>query len=226
MRRVYRAFGGFRLVLGAVVFAAGFAFQNSLQFGPSTVLMIAGSIIALSGAINVYLVMIFSALYPVVLYTLGWLVFGGWQDESLIQHITDRLDHVGAYIGMGIITLPVMFWYMNKSWWYMVDEFSLAEPPSDTTNPNAFDYGVVELCGDHFMAAVTLTDQGVILDRRNFKPVVLPWDRIRQIKPVLEPSPLAELSLANDDGGLLLVDIPWNPDFFGLVPSAVKIVTS
>ncbi len=226
MRRVFRAFGAIRLFLGAMVFAVGFAFQDTLQFGPSTVLMIIGSIIALSGAISLLLVIILTALYPLMLYSFGWLIFGGWVDSSLAQHVTDRLDSIGLYIGLGIITTPLWYWYANKSWLLMADEFSLADAPSDTINSKAFDIGAVELCGDHFIAAVTLTDQGVILDRRNFKPVVLPWRWISRLKPVLEPTPLAELSLANDRGGFLVVDIPWNPDFFGLVPKSVNIVTS
>ncbi|MEE4163903.1 MAG: hypothetical protein V2I25_15480, partial [Woeseiaceae bacterium] len=72
-----------------------------------------------------------------------------------------------------------------------------------------------------YFAAATITEQGLILDRRNFKPVVLPWRWVVSVKPdetVRDPARTAVIAMRNDNDEFLTFSVPWNRDLLELTP--------
>ncbi len=88
-----------------------------------------------------------------------------------------------------------------------------------THSPELFEFGVVDLTGSPYLAAVTITQQGIILDRRNFDPVVLPWHWVLSIKPDVNADPrfsTAMVAMRNDNNDYLTLSIPCTDELLRL----------
>jgi len=115
--------------------------------------------------------------------------------------------------------MPLNFYYHNRSWYFMAEKFSLDENAADTPHPELFAFGVVDLTGSPYLAAATITEQGLILDRRNFDTVILPWRWVLSIEPDSDAGPRhpsAVVAMRNDDNDYLTLSVPWNKDLLKL----------
>jgi len=93
----------------------------------------------------------------------------------------------------------------------MLDRFANDESPSDLLYREAFAVGVFDPTGSPYVAGVTLTDQGIILDRRQLSPLVLPWRWIVSEPPDVESrdaSQQAAVSMRSDQDEFLTLSIP------------------
>jgi hypothetical protein len=211
--------GFLRILFGAVIVALALAFRDSLGEIWTGGLVLLGAVIGVSGTASVLLVIAYYLVIPFVYIGFMWLLSDVWRGSYYTDTLARNYGYLYFFWSAGLLTLPLIFYYANKSWFFMVNNFSLDEEPADTPYPELFAVGVVDLTGDPYLAAATITEQGLILDRRNFAPVILPWKWVTSVEPSKDPDPRfpsAVVAMRNDDDEFLTLTVPWNEDLLKL----------
>ncbi len=220
MRSVFRLLGGIRLVLGALIVAIALTFQNYIGEIWTIVLVLIGTAIGTSGTVSVYLGIAWVLAFPFAMMGLMWLMKDFWRDVWFSDFIRGHSYILYFYWIIGLVSIPIHIWYDNQSWLFMVRKFGLDQRPVDTKIPELHSFVVVDLTCSQYFEAFTITDQGIILDRRNFAPVILPWRWVESITPAKEsPRPAAVVAMKNDNNDYLTLDVPWNEDILKLNPN-------
>ena len=188
-------------------------------------LILIGAIVGVSGLVGVFLLAAYFILLPVALVGAGWLIFDSWTGESFSDALVRSSVLIKAYWVMGMIGLPVTIWQLNQSWFFMVRNFSVDENPGDTAYPELFATGMIEVTDSTYFGAVTFSEQGLVLDRRNFSPVVLPWKWVLSVDPVSDAQtsrPRAQVQMRNNEDEFVTLTIPWNAELLRLNTARLK----
>lgn len=183
------------------------------------VLIIVGAVIGVSGIASVLLLIAYYLILPFAYIGVIWLTLEIWDGAYYSDVLRKNYGYLYFFWAAGLIALPLIFYYQNKSWFFMAKKFSLDEKPSDTPHPELFAVGVVDLTGSPYLAAATITEQGLILDRRNFDTVILPWQWVLSIEPDNNADPrypCAVVAMRNDDNDYLTLSVPWNEELIEL----------
>jgi len=216
MRRAYRLFGTVRLAFGTGIVLAGFLLSDTVGDFWTGAVILSGAIIGVSGVAGLLLLIAYYFILPFAFFGVFWLLFDVWDGVRYTDLITKRLDWVYAFWALGLAGIPATFYQLNRPWFFMAKHFALDTDPGDTEDDNAFVSGMMEISGDVFFSAVTLTDRCIVLDRRNFDTLVLPWKWIRSIKRdphANEREPRAVIAMKNDTQDYLTLIVPWMPAF-------------
>ncbi len=219
VRRIFRIIGGVRFIGGAIIVAIALLNRELLGEFWTAAIVLPGAAIAVSGLLSIYFILIYYFVITVIWTVLQWLIFEFADGATYFEYLQDNpRSFYGTWLVLALMT-PFILWQLNRSWHFMVRHGGLDEEPSDTPFPELHAYGMVEITGDVYLAAATITEQGLILDRRNFTPVVLPWKWVRSIKPSAEaPDVTADVSLRNDANEMLTVSVPWNKALLEMTP--------
>lgn len=196
-----------------------FALQSQLGEVWAGLLILFGALIGVSGLINVILILAYYALIPVIFIGAGWLVFDSWNDLSFADALRKNGDFIKIYWVVGLFGTPLTIWQLNQSWFFLVRNFALNEEAADTLHPELIAFGLIQISDSYYDGAATITEQGLILDRRNFKPVVLPWNWVISIDSVEDssfPNPVARVRMRNDENEFVTMNIPWNEELLNL----------
>ena len=219
MRRFFRLIGFARLLVGAAIVAAAFANQERLGEFWTGILVLAGASVGVAGTASALLLIAYFLVLPFAYIGLIWLLADVWDGSYYSDTLNRYRGILYMFWASGLVALPLVFYYHNKSWFFMTEHFALDEEPTDTPLPELFTSGIVDLTGSQYLASVTITEQGLILDRRNFSPVVLPWQWIQSIGPDEEADPKypsAVVAMRNDEAEFLTLSVPWNEDLMKL----------
>ncbi len=219
MRSVFRFLGGLRFVFGAAIVAIALLFQSNLGEIWTGALVLAGVAIAVSGMVTIFLMVVYFAVMPFVFLGITWFLADFWDGYTYMDHVRANPWAIYFMWASGLFSLPLTLWSLNRSWFFMVQNFAVDDEPTDTAVPELHAWGSINITGDPYLAAVTITEQGLIIDRRNFSAVILPWKWIKSIQPVPEEKlPTARVAMQNGSNEFLTIDIPWNPDLMELKP--------
>ncbi len=219
MRRLFRLIGGIRFVIGILIIGTALFYRDQIGEVWAGIAVLIGSMIAFAGLAVAYIVVALWAVFPFVYLWLTWLVMESWDETWFSDYLRSKMGLVYFFWGVCVILAPFIIWQSNKTWFYMVRHFSLDADPTDIDIPELQAIGSIVISGEVYFGAATITDQGLILDRRNFAPVVLPWKWVRSVKPDTEASaPTAIVALKNDGAEQLSIDVPWNPGLLELRP--------
>lgn len=200
-------------MFGTLLVLLSFALQSHLGEVWTGLLILCGAVIAVSGLIGVLFIVAYYAIFPVVFIGAGWLIFDSWNDLSFVDALRKNSDRIIFYWIVGVIGIPLTIWQLNDSWFFLVKNFAVDDEPTDTSHPELIAFGLAQISDNYYDLAATITEQGIILDRRNFKPVVLPWKWIISVDPVddsADSSRLARVRMRNDNDEFVTMNIPWN----------------
>ncbi len=225
MRRIFRLLGLIRLATGTAIVLAAFLFRENLGEVWTGILILLGAAIGVSGFASVLLMIAYNVVLPFIYIGILWLVTDIWDGSYYSDTLRRSYGYLYFYWGVGLIALPVAFYYMNQSWFFMVKNFAVDELPTDTPHPELFATGILDLTGSPYLGAATITEQGLILDRRNFSPVILPWRWVTSIEPDKDANPRfpsARVAMRNDDDQYLTLTIPWNEALLDLNTTRLK----
>ncbi len=225
MRRFFRFVGFVRFGLGVTVVAIGFLVREQLGEPGSAGLVLLGAAIGVSGTASVLTMVAFYLILPFGYIGVIWLTMDVWDGSYYTDTLNKYYGFLYFFWASGLIALPLGVYYQNKSWFFMVNNFALDEEPTDTAHPELFAFGIVDLTGSPYFAAATITEQGLILDRRNFAPVVLPWRWVTSIEPNPDADsrqPSAIVAMKNDNNEFLTLCVPWNEELLKLNSARLK----
>lgn len=215
MRRFFRLVGLTRLIVGFAIIVVAFALRSNIGEGWTGLLVLLGASIGVAGFTSLLLYIAYYLILPAIFVFVIWISMEFWDGYSYLDSLRKNFGYVLAFWVSGVIGLPIALYYLNRSWFFMADKFSLNEAPSDTRHPELSAFGLVDITGDPYFAAATITEQGLILDRRNFAPVILDWRWVESIKPDVEGdarSPSAVLALRNNHNDYLTLSIPCSEE--------------
>lgn len=219
MREAFRRMGRLRFTIGVAIIVAAFVLRGDIGEVWTGVLVLVGSVVAVSGVATVLFMVIYVGVLPFVFHAVIWLTSTYWDGMWFSDHVRKNAGFTYFWWILGLLTVPLHFYYGNRSWFFMARNFGLDEPPVDTQHPELYQFGVVDLTGSIYFAAVTITEQGIIIDRRHFDTVVLPWRWVRSVDadPEADPRvPKAIVAMRNDDNEFLTLSIPLNRDLLNL----------
>ena len=225
MRRLFRLVGLLRFLIGAAIVAAGLWLRGDVGEIWTVVMVLVGAGIAVSGFTSALLLIAYYGVFPFLLIGVLWLLKDFWNGSYYSDTLERSYGYLYFYWAIGLVLLPLQYYHYNSSWFFMVRHFAVDEPPTDTPHQELIAVGVVDFTGSQYFAAATITEQGLILDRRNFKPVVLPWRWVESVKPdetVRDPARAAVISMRNDNDEFLTFSVPWNRDLLELTPGDLK----
>ena len=211
--------GTIRFALGVAIVIAAFLQRDAIGEAWTGALIIFGAIVAVAGLVSVVLIALYAFVVPFIYLGLLWLATDFWDDAYFSGFVRQNIGILYLIWAGALVAMPLFYYYKNKSWFFMVKRFALDEVPADTPHPELHAFGLVDLTGSPYLAAATITEQGIILDRRNFNTVVLPWRWILSVEPDKQSDsrlPSAVVAMRNDDNDYLTLSIPWNEDLLKL----------
>ena len=219
MRRVFRLIGTIRFAIGTAIVLIAFVLRSDVGEVWTGILILLGAVVGVSGVTSGLLLISYYFILPFGYIGVIWLTSEIWDGASYSDVLRQNYGYLYFFWAVGLFVLPLIFYQHNKSWFFMTKKFSLDVEPADTQHPELFAVGVVDLTGSPYLAAATITEQGLILDRRNFDPVILPWHWVLSIEPDshADPrSPTAVVAMRNDDNDYLTLSVPWNEELLEL----------
>ena len=218
MRRVFRLIGGIRFVLGATIVLVAFLLRSQLGELWTGLLILFGAVVGVSGLIAVLLIIAYYIVFPIAFLTAGWLIFE-WSGTTFLDSLERNFGLIYFYWTLGLFGTPLAIWQFNRFWFFRVRNFSIDEEPDDTPHPELHAIGAIGVTDSSYLGAVSITEKGLIIDRRNFAPVVLPWRWITSLKPdeiSASTQSSAIITMRNDDDEFITLTVPWNEDLLNL----------
>lgn len=219
MRRAFRLIGTIRLAIGTAIVLSAFMLRSDIGETLTGILVLLGAVIGVSGLTSVLLLICYYLILPYGFIGAVWLSSEFWNGAYYSDVLRQNYGYLYFFWAFGLFALPLGYYYHNKLWFFMAKNFSLDEEPADTQSPELFEFGVVDLTGSPYVAAVTITQQGIILDRRNFDPVILPWHWVLSIKPNGNADSRyssAIIAMRNDNADYLTLSVPCNEELLRL----------